>query len=301
MKHPNLHHGAAVGAPPEFEPGRASRRKGSGEAAATWTSSVPEAQPSPRPWWAHTWRLLKLAGGVALVVGAALGVAWGAHHYALTSPRFMLREVAISGQKRLGQAELEQLAGIQVGTNIFRLDTRRAEKRLLENPWIREARVWRQLPGKLRVELDERDAAAISAVGSHLYLVTRAGETFKELESGDPYDLPLVTGIPAQSLGRDRPGELSRIRTALEVLSAYGKLATSRVYPAEEVHLTEGGDVVLTIGKPGITLHLGKGPWTKKLLMAERVLVKTTAQGRTPGIVFLDNQSNPDRVVVRMR
>ena len=135
----------------------------------------------------------------------------------------------------------------------------------------------------------------------HLYLVTRTGETFKEVENGDPYDLPLITGISAQSLSRDRAGEASRIRTALEVLSTYGKLAPSRVHPAEEVHLTDGGQVVLTVGKSGITLHLGKGPWTKKLLMAERVLGKTAAQGRTPGIVFLDNEANPERVVVRMR
>jgi cell division protein FtsQ len=290
MKRRNLRHGAAVGAPPEFEPEE-----------RPWSSSVADGQPSPNRFAARAWLLLKLGTGVALVVGAALGVAWAAHRYALTSPRFMIREVVVEGRQRTTEAELGKLAGIQVGANIFTVDTRQAEKRLLDNPWIREAKVWRELPGKLRVQLSERDAAAVAVVGGHLYLVTRMGETFKEVENGDPYDLPLITGISAQSLGRDRAGEVSRIRTALEVLSTYGKLAPSRVHPAEEVHLTEGGQVVLTVGKSGITLHLGKGPWTKKLLMADRVLGKTAAQGRTPGIVFLDNEANPERVVVRMR
>jgi cell division protein FtsQ len=298
MKPANLRHGAVVGAPPEFRAPPRSRRR---EAAPAWTSSVADDERAANGLGARLWSLLKLGTGVALVVGAALGVAWAAHRYALTSPRFMIREVSIQGQQRLSEAELKRLAGVEVGANIFRLDTRQAEKQLLENPWIREAKVWRELPGKLRVELSERDAAAVAVVGAHLYLVTRAGETFKELESGDPYDLPLISGINAQSLGRDRIGESSRIRTALDVLSAWGRLPTSRVHPAEEVHLTEGGQVVLTVGKPGITLHLGKGPWTKKLLMAERVLGKTATQGRTPGIVFLDNEANPDRVVVRMR
>jgi cell division protein FtsQ len=301
MKRPNLRHGAVVGAPPEFPPLDRSRRRGAKEAQAAWTSSVADDQASPSRLGAQVWALCKLATGVALVVGAALGVAWAAHRYALTSPRFMIREVSIEGRQRTTEAELRKRAGIEVGSNIFALDTRLAEKRLLDDPWIREAKVWRELPGKLRIQLSERDAAAVAVVGGHLYLVTRTGEPFKEVESGDPYDLPLITGISAQSLGRDRAGEASRIRTALEVISTYGKLAPSRVHPAEEVHLTEGGQVVLTVGKSGITLHLGKGPWTKKLLMAERVLGKTAAQGRTPGIVFLDNEANPERVVVRMR
>ena len=297
MKRANVRHGAAVGAPPEFP----SRRRAGKEAQAAWASSVADDPASPGRLVLQAWSLCKLAIGVALVVGAALGVAWAAHRYALTSPRFMIREVVVEGRQRSTEAELKQRAGIQVGRNIFALDTRLAEKRLLEDPWIREAKVWRELPGKLRVQLSERDAAAVAVVAGHLYLVTRTGEPFKEVESGDPYDLPLITGISAQSLGRDRAGEASRIRTALEVISTYGKLGPSRVHPAEEVHLTEGGQVVLTVGKSGITLHLGKGPWTKKLMMAERVLGKTAAEGRTPGIVFLDNEANPERVVVRMR
>ena len=293
MKRRNVRHGAAVGAPPEFPAEERPRR--------AWSKSVSDGQPASSRIAIQAWSLFKLATGVALVVGAALGVAWAAHRYALTSPRFMIREVVVEGKQRTTDADLQKRAGIQVGGNIFALDTRQAEKRLLDDPWIREAKVWRELPGKLRVELSERDAAAVAVVGGHLYLVTRTGETFKEVESGDPYDLPLITGISAQSLGRDRTGETSRIRTALEAISTYGKLAPSRVHPAQEVHLTEGGRVVLTVGKSGITLHLGKGPWTKKLLMAERVLGKTAAQGRTPGIVFLDNEANPERVVVRMR
>jgi hypothetical protein len=50
-----------------------------------------------------------------------------------------------------------------------------------------------------------------------------------------------------------------------------------------------------------VTLELGTGPWRKKLLMAEEVVGELRKKGRTPGIVFLDNTSHPERVVVRMR
>jgi hypothetical protein len=36
-------------------------------------------------------------------------------------------------------------------------------------------------------------------------------------------------------------------------------------------------------------------------LMGEQVVGEMRRKGRSPGIVFLDNQAHPERVVVRMR
>ncbi len=56
-------------------------------------------------------------------------------------------------------------------------------------------RITRELPSTLKVEISERDAVAVAAIGDRLYLVTSEGEPFKLLESEDPTDLPVVTGI----------------------------------------------------------------------------------------------------------
>ena len=85
------------------------------------------------------------------------------------------------------------------------------------------------------------------------------------------------------------------------MLRQYDRVPMSRVYPAEEVHLADAGDVTLSAGKDGVALELGTGPWRKKFLMAEEVVGELRKKGRTPGIVFLDNSAHPDRVVVRMR
>lgn len=247
------------------------------------------------------WSALKLASGLAVVVGASLAVAWSAHHYALTSPRFAIRTVELVGAKRSTLEQLKSLASVAVGDNIFALDTDVAEKKLLDNPWISEVKVTRRLPGTLRIELSEREAAAVVSLGERLYLVTPEGVPFKEVQAGDPFDMPLISGASPENLQRDRKREIERIQTGLEVLRQYERVPLSRVYPAEEVHLADAGDVTLTAGKDGIALELGTGPWRKKLLMAEDVVGELRKKGRTPGIVFLDNQAHPDRVVVRMR
>jgi cell division protein FtsQ len=94
---------------------------------------------------------------------------------------------------------------------------------------------------------------------------------------------------------------VARLATGLTVLDHYLRLPASRVHRAQEVHLNPDGAVVLVVGTSGISLHLGHGPWPKKLLMVAEVLRQFERQKELPGIVFLDNELHPERVVVRMR
>jgi cell division protein FtsQ len=239
--------------------------------------------------------------GLGLVAAVATAVAMSAHRYAVTSSRFALRTVEVSGARRIGSDQVERLAGVVRGENLFALDTHAAERKLLENPWVKSARVVRELPNTLRVELGEREAVALAAIVDGLYVVSAEGEPFKKVEPTDPVDLPVVTGISPSGLARDRDRELERLTLGLEVLRQYRRLALERTYPAQEVHLEPGGQVRLVIGAEGISLSLGAGSLRQRLLMAERVVLETRAAGRLPGIVFADNVAHPERVVVRMR
>ena len=283
-------HGAAISAPPE--------EFASGESPIP--AAVAPVQP-PRSFGARLLAALKLGAGLFVVIGAAVAVAVGVHRYALSTPRFSLRQVELVGAKRLTVAQVERLAGLEKGKNLFALDAEAAERKILEDPWVASVRVTRQLPGTLKVELSERDAAAVAAVGDRLYLVTSQGEPFKSLEAADPVDLPVLTGITPELLARDRARALERFKAALELVGDFGKLPSSRIQPIEEVHLAPSGDVSLIVGKDGITLELGQPPFARKLSMAETVLSELRRKGKAPGIVFLDNQAHPERVVVRMR
>ena len=296
-------HGGSFVAPPEgFASGESPapgpvRPKGARKA----NQGLASPGPGPRSVAALLWSALKLASGLVVVISASLAVAWSAHHYALTSPRFAIHTVDLVGAHRLTLEQVKTESGANVGLNIFALDSDAAEKKLLENPWISSVKVTRRLPSTLRVELSEREAAAVVPLADKLYLVTREGEPFKEIAPGDPYDLPLITGASPENLARDRTREIERIQTGLEVLHQFERISLSKIYPVQEVHLADAGDVTVTAGREGVTLELGTGPWRKKLLMAEEVVGELRKKGRTPGIVFLDNTAHPERVVVRMR
>ena len=253
------------------------------------------------PAWGKLAAAFRLGAGLALVVGTSVSVAYSVRHYALTSPRFSIQEVNLQGGKRVSPEQARDQAGVVLGSNVFALDTALAEKKLLENPWISEARVTRDLPRSLRIEIKEREPAALAVFSDRLYLVTADGEPFKELSPGDPADFPLITGVSVEGLSRDRPREIDRVREGLEVLEQYSRVPLSKTQSAQEVHLADSGDVVLTAGKEGITFELGKDGYRRKLLMGEQVVGEMRRKGRSPGIVFLDNQAHPERVVVRMK
>jgi cell division protein FtsQ len=294
-------HGATVAAPNEDysvddspEPSAVKDRPGRNRAV-----SVPAGEP--RGGVAQLVAAVKLGAGLAVVIGVAVAVAYSVHRYALTTPRFALKTVELVGAKRLTQARIEQLGGLEKGKNLFALDTEAAERKILEDPWVGSVRITRELPTTLKVEITERDAVAVAAIGDRIYLVTSEGEPFKLLDSDDPSDLPVITGIGPEELARDRARALERLKTALSLIKQYEKQPSSRINPVEEVHLAPSGDVVLTVGKEGIALELGREPFARKLAMAEEVLSNLRRKGKAPGVVFLDNQAHPERVVVRMK
>ncbi len=280
-----------------------SRKKGPTRAPRD-ASALPEEGESEQFGPATLGRLgnaLKIGLGLALLVGTAGALAWGAHRYAMTTPRFAIKEIVVEGARRLSRDQLLVLGGIRRGDNVFSLDVERAEQAVLQNPWVESARILRRLPGEVRIEIHEREARALAVVGGKTLLVSEDGAAFKQLEPQDPHDLPLVTGLSVLALARDKQAELEQLQGALGLLGAYERLPFAQAYPAEEVHLDDRGHAVLTIGSQGTALHLGAGPWKQKLLRAGRILAKAEASGSLPGVIFLDNEAHPERVVVRVK
>jgi cell division protein FtsQ len=153
----------------------------------------------------------------------------------------------------------------------------------------------------MQIKITEHEAVALATVNDALYLVTSEGEPFKAVNAGESFDLPLITGVSTAELGRDRKREVERLGVATEVLRQYARLEQSRVHVAQEVHLQDDGRVTLVVGVRGLHLELGRDNFRKKLQMAGRVLSQLNAKGGQPEAIFLDNETHPERVVVRLR
>ena len=248
-----------------------------------------------------TFRVLRAALGFALVVGIGITVAWSARRYVKTSPRFAVSEIVTTGSKRRSADELASIAGISKGQNVFTTDLDGARARLLADPWVSEANLARQLPGTIYVRVVEREAAGVLGTGDGTYLVTRDGALIKRLESGDPTDLPVITGVSLEQLTADREGATRTVRRALDLAFDVERSPLAQRSALEEVHVEPNGEMSLVMGKSGVRVHMGAAPYRRKLEQAVRVLGELDRRGAKPDAIMLDNEGRPDRVVVRMR
>jgi cell division septal protein FtsQ len=262
----------------------------------------PPVRPSRRARFAHAaGRWAKMSLGVGLVLGTAGATAFGTYRLAMSSTQFAVRTVEVGPSHRLSEQEVLDRAGVHLGENLLSLDLRSAEQRLLSDPWVRSVHLARKLPHTLRVELIEREAVALASLDGDLFLVGPDGEPFKAWQMGDVEDLPVLTGVTLEALVKDREGAMSRLATGLSVLAHYERLPVSQQHRAQEVNLSPDGSVILSVGTRGVSLHLGQGPWPKKMLMVAEVMRTFESKRELPGVVFLDNSLHPERVVVRMR
>jgi cell division protein FtsQ len=132
-------------------------------------------------------------------------------------------------------------------------------------------------------------------------LASPEGEPFKRLEPGDPVDLPLVTGLGAETFAADREGACRTVRHAIDLAAEYAHGPLAKRSPLEEVHVDASGAFQLVVGHGAMQLALGGPPFRRKLDEAARVVAELDRRGARAGAIMLDNEARPERVVVRLR
>jgi cell division protein FtsQ len=164
--------------------------------------------------------------------------------------------------------------------------------------------------GAAASETVPRGAAANETVGAgpvanetvgQLLVASADGQPFKRFEPGDPVDLPLVTGLTAEALAQDRTGAAHTLGAAIDLAAEYDRTAMAKRAPLQEVHATPEGAFTLVVGRAAVELALGHPPFRRKLDQATRVVAELDRRGGRPEAILLDNDTRPERVVVRLR
>lgn len=234
---------------------------------------------------------------------------WG-YRYVTVAPHFGVKEVLVDGNRRLSAQYLLESAGLDRSPNVLALDLESIEARLLEDPWIRAARVERRLPNRVILTIREHEPAALIALGA-LYLVDRRGKVFKRVEPGEHFDYPVLTGLSRGDLGPEaepeRTGASHRlVRGGLRLLDVWAASPLSEARRVSEVHMDPLFGYALVLGdgpqnEQGAIVRLGRGAIREKLDRLEAILADAARRGRRLGEVRLNDERDPSRVAVRFR
>jgi cell division protein FtsQ len=160
-----------------FEPGAARKILGWSIAALVAVSATAAI---------FAFRLPQLAG---LALGEGIG-----------QMGFTLRHVEARGNRRVSTSAIYNIAFSQDSPAMPLVDLDRTRARLLELPWIGEARVSRRLPDTLVIEVVERVPVAIwQDAGGRQMLIDAAGVSLEPVRIEAMPDLPRLTGAGANT------------------------------------------------------------------------------------------------------
>src|SRR5262245_3459129 len=116
---------------------------------------------------------------------------------------FDIREVSIAGRRQLSESEVLAAAGVTARSSLLFLDVEAARNLLKANPWIAEATVQKFYPGRLQVEIVERDAFALWQKDGKISIVSADGTTLAPLVDRRFATLPFVVGPGAEKKARE--------------------------------------------------------------------------------------------------
>lgn len=202
-----------------------------------------------------------LSGLAALAI---LGGTGWALYRAADPGRMPVAAIQLEGTPvRVSARTVAEVVAVPAGAGFFRVDLGRVREGLTALPWVKEARVWRVWPDRLRVSIRERVAAARWAAGG---LVDTDGELFHPPEAEYPPELPELDGPEgSEAVLLGRHGELR------EWLSASG-LAIRRLAMDERRAWRVETD-------RDVTLVLGRNPDEALVRRVGRVLPVLLARG----------------------
>jgi cell division protein FtsQ len=245
--------------------------------------------------------VLRVLGKVVLAVGVMVGLVLGgrlAAQHVIASPRFSLREITVTTGGRVGRDEILALAGVAEGDRLLQVDPDQVALRVARHPWVARVRVRRQLPATLTIEVDERQAAAVAALGA-LYLVDGRGHPFKRATMDEAEGLPVLSGI-ARTQYATRPELVeAAFREGLALVDQY---RASPERPAlSEVNIDPRFGLTLFLQRGGVEVRLGQGELSKKLARLDQIFEAVRVDGSAASlrVVHLDGPEGA-RVPVRL-
>lgn len=198
-------------------------------------------------WWLQLKRLLPVAIGLGLLLGAGLLL----HEAVIRLQQQPVSRVLFTGElAHVSRDELvAEVEPLLAGSGFVTVNLERIRAELLALPWVDEVAVTRSWPDELIVRITEQRPIALWGDDA---LLNHRGEIFRPQHRGDTNGLPHLVGPDLQ---------------ASEVVGRFGALST--LLSEQELQLVRlstdarGGWIAELDG--GVTLNLGRGDVMKKM------------------------------------
>ncbi|MDY6951112.1 MAG: FtsQ-type POTRA domain-containing protein [Thermodesulfobacteriota bacterium] len=220
------------------------------------------------------------------------------HDALMQSSCFKASEIVVEGNRRLSKETILKEAQVRPGDSILEINLKVLRYRLMANPWITAADVWRELPDKIHIRVTERVPIAKIALDRAFYL-DGTGQIVAPVKASDEINVPLVTGLTLADTDRDNQGESKVFAAVMRVLRLsrlHGGVLP--VHMLHRIHADTDTGLTLFAFDCNVTINLGFEDYTAKFHRLGELMSHFKQAGKALNIEYI-HLKDVGRVVVR--
>jgi cell division protein FtsQ len=238
--------------------------------------------------------------GLLVLVAVSGGFVF-VYDYFTQADHFQVRQIEVTGNRRLNRQQVLGTAGVGPRTNILALNLATTRKRLLADPWIAEATVSRKIPSGLQLHINEEQPLAMLDMGAGKgFLINVSGDVFHQQAPSGSQPLPLIQGLSYADLPvAEQPtavafvSVMNLLNLAMETNSPLPLSSIRRIHMDREI----GATIYIREGQRAI--RLGFGRYRQKCEALGQIMPRLRRDSRLRKYKVID-LFDVDRIVITL-
>lgn len=211
--------------------------------------------------------------------------------FTLTSSVFNITEIIVEGNKGVKTETIIGLAGVQVGENLFKINTNNMISNIKNNTYIKKVEISKNIPSTLKITISERNATyMLECAGNYIYMDNQ-GYLLELTQIA--LDVPVLTGFEASEdellkIKRLEVKDLTKLSDVLKITE------TTNGYELYEnitkIDVSNSKNYIIHMDKIGKIVYIGEtSDLNNKILHLKEILKDT--EGQT-GSIYLNGNLN---------
>jgi len=182
------------------------------------------------------------------------------YQFLSSSSYFRLNNIVLAGVSDDFREELIKISGIKEKENLLSIESSTIRKNIERHPWIKSVCLKKEFPHTLYIEAENEETVAIVILET-MSLMNKEGIIFKDVESNDCIDFPVVTGL---SHGDAKNGaKLKRVASFLNAIHLC--VSPLLIKNLSEIHVEEDGAFIVYFKKLPFKVFFGRDDFERKI------------------------------------